>query len=438
MPFACYVILYFSSISSIAKNLVFIYNYKKYSIPYIFTFSLFCTFATNVDKIWVYIIISDIVEVPIIKKGDYQLWEKAHDVLVKAYIVIEAPWFNPPKKIEEINNNLTYPLIYVDKTSTIPKALFKLKGTYLDGSDTYFKCTKGLFKYENDDEDKINSLFGCLTYGHIYKKDNHFLYYIDKNKYCEIEKEKIIKWLKSEEICIKNGDFNVIISPLHNPDSTFLKLVLDYGFSHNFRLIHMPVYETNQTELLSKFSYIAKQYEEIAKHNSAAKLNFYFVDNSIVTGKTIERSLSLVRSLISISGIAEIVPAKFSKVFTLINRSRPHTISAYVDNPHTDMNSYLYLHVPNFNTHNNNCPTCNLVKQYESLVKRSSTNCMSNEYHRLVVKHSIKNKYDGERKYNTFAGERFFKDNEIHYGVVNLFDFNQDTKKYNQVKYYNK
>ena len=340
--------------------------------------------------------------------------KEENNVLVKAYIVIDASWFNPPKEIEKINSDPTYPiepLIYVDKTSTIPNALFKLKGTYLDGPDTYFKYDSSLNKYENDEETKINSLFDCLIYSHIYKKDNHFLYYIDKNKYCEVEKGSIIKWLSNEKNCIKNGDFNVIISPLHNPDSVFLKLVLDYGFSHNFRLIHMSIYETNQTELLSKFSYIAKQYEEIAKHNSAAKLNFYFVDNSIVTGKTIERSLSLIRSLISICGITEIIPIKFSKIFTLINRSRPHTISEYVENPHEDIHSYLYLHVPNFNTHNNNCPTCNLVKKYESLVKRSSTNCMSNEYYRLVEKHQIKSieQYEKWLEYNIISSRGYYR-----------------------------
>lgn len=279
------------------------------------------------------------------------------------------------------------PLVHVDKTSTVPNAVFKMFSSDNNFEDPNEKPYT-FFNVDKANDDRINALKDYITYGHIQKKDNHYQYYIEKEKYCKNQEEYIIEWVKN--LKTDSSGFNIIVSPLHNPDSIFLKMVLDNSFYHNYRLIHMPIYDTKRDEIRSKFSYIAKQFNRIKSYNSSAKVNFYFVDTSIVTGRTIARSLSLVRSLMTEFGLESVAPNKYSGVFTIVNRSTYNTISKYVENVWNDYHAYVYIYVPHFNTHNNVCPTCKLVEKYEYIEKCSSTNIISNEYNRLSNKHKVR------------------------------------------------
>lgn len=313
-------------------------------------------------------------------------------VFTRAFIIVNTNWQSPMRYFDESRKkfDLKTSMVQVDKTSTIPNAVFRMFKNSDDCNDPNelpYTCFD-ISKSENDK--RMKSLKGYIIYGHICKKDNHYQYYIEKEKYCAAQKESVINWLKLRSNEINTDGFNVIVSPLHNPDSVFLKMVLDNSFSHNYRLIHMPIYDTRRDEIRSKFSYIAKQFMELKAYSSSTKLNFYFIDTSVVTGRTLARSLSLIRSLMTEFNLEKYAPNKFSGVFTIINRSAYNTISKYVENVYSDYHSYVYLFVPHFNTHNNNCPTCELVKKYIYLVKSSSTNIMSNEYTRLANKHKIR------------------------------------------------
>lgn len=333
-------------------------------------------------------------------------------VYARAFIIVNTNWKSPMRYFDESRKkfDLKTSMVQVDKTSTIPNAVFRMFKNDYDNNDPNnlpYTCFN-ILKSENDE--KVKSLKSFIIYGHICKKDNHYQYYIEKEKYCAAQKESVINWLNLRQNKINSDGFNVIVSPLHNPDSVFLKMVLDNSFSHNYRLIHMPIYDTRRDEIRSKFSYIAKQFMELKAFNSSTKLNFYFIDTSVVTGRTLGRSLSLIRALMSEFNLEEYAPTKFSGIFTIINRSAYNTISKYVDNVFKDYHSYVYLFVPHFNTHNNNCPTCELVKKYTYLVKSSSTNIMSNEYRRLANKHKIRSieEYKNWLKYQIINSPRYY------------------------------
>jgi hypothetical protein len=300
-------------------------------------------------------------------------------------------------------------LMNVDKTSTVPNAVFKIFSDQENKNDpnespyTFFRING------NKNNKRIEALKKCIIYGHIKKRDNHYQYYIEKEKYCYQQQDDIKKWLK--KIVLDDNGFNIIVSPLHNPDSIFLKMVLDNCFYHNYRLIHMPIYDTKRDELRSKFSYIAKQFKRIKTYNSSAKINFYFVDSSIVTGRTIARSLSLVRALMTEFDLEAFAPDRYSSIFTIINRSTYNTISKYVENVKEDYNAFVYLYVPHFNTHNNVCPTCDLVEKYKYIEKSSSTNIISNEYIRLSDKHKARSleEYDKWLEYQILNSRGYYR-----------------------------
>jgi hypothetical protein len=305
---------------------------------------------------------------------------------VKYILDAKSEWYNPLDCKMCNLDNLQTPkaLIHVDKTSTIPDSIFIINNSKKSSISDLFK------KDENDE--RLKKLFGCITYSHTYRSDNHFQYYIDFLKFYEKSNNNnnINDWLKTCSDKIDNGAFNIIISPLHETNSPFVKSVIDYTFKNSLRFMHIPIINAYKEDIRTKFSYISEEYKTLVQHNRKVKLNVYFVDDSIVTGQTLYRARNFIRMLLEESLMPFYENTIFKGVFLLINRCSYETINSFVKNPTIDFFAYLHLVVPSYNTHNDICPSCDLKEKYELLRKRSSTNKMNNEYNRLSIKHKKK------------------------------------------------
>ena len=279
-------------------------------------------------------------------------------------------------------------LVYVDKTSTRPKEIFVLENASFRGVSHFL--TDPL---ENDR--RLSLLKGLIYYGHIAEGNNHFQFYLDMERYFSRAQQKakgerrktVDEWLQGLRSEIDPNAYNIIVSPLHKEDSPFAKAAIDKVFEHSLRFLHMDLEDTYREDARAKFSYIADEYRRIKQFDRNKPVNIYFVNTAITSGSTLVRARNLAIMLMEESGVSYDRESVFKGCFVLINRSAYDTLNSYVRFPEKHFWAYLQLAVPSFNSRQDRCPTCDLIKQYSKLEYSSATNDLGREFHRLQVKH---------------------------------------------------
>ena len=320
------------------------------------------------------------------------------DVFVKYYISVPSKWedakncsicnteWNPIRKNDQKN---CYPLIQINSANGYPRTVFQNpndKPKKLLGNKE--RTNLPTWKENNTRIEELlspdlESDYHPVTYSHISREDNHYLFYID---FSEITKgkraEKIITWAREQRGSIASDAINIVVSPLNINNSNFVKIVVDNTFSGNMFFLHFKVNEILKDTVKSKFFYIIKE----IKDKNKSKINFYYVDDALVTGTTIARAKRLMRMLVKEAELDEKNISIFKKIFLLINRNSYQTIDDNVHEPLNDLHSYINVFTPSYNTVNNYCPGCVLYEQYELLKKRSATVEVANEFAKMAEK----------------------------------------------------
>lgn len=283
-------------------------------------------------------------------------------------------------------------LVYVDKTSTLPKDIFVGQDTRFRGITIFLSENK--LQRENDR--RVDLLKGCIHYGHLTAGNNHFQFYLDMDRYfsrcslpaCPKNTQSIAAWLESLRHCVDANAYNIIVSPLHQEDSPFAKAVLDQVFEHSFRFLHANFASAFREDIRAKFSYVAEEYRQIRRYDRSRPVHVYFVNTAITSGYTLLRARNLILMLLEESGIPYDRGNVFKGCFVMVNRSGFDTLNSYVGRPMENFHAYVHLAVPSFNTERDRCPTCELVEKYWLIEKRCATNQLRREFHRLVEKHA--------------------------------------------------
>ncbi len=297
--------------------------------------------------------------------------------VVKYYFLTRARWHKASE--DEGNQDSDKCLISVDKTHTLPDAIFE----EYNNPRKILKCTTYA--------ERINSLWGCINYSHICEADNHFQYDIDYKKYFKKNEVEIYQWLLNDVRKHIDADaFNIIVSPLNSFSSQFLKSVIDYGFESCARVFNIEINLSFKEEIRTKFNYITQEYKRIREVMGNVPINVYYVDACIVSSATLQRGKQFIHMLLDDLGNYDNINI-YKGVIVLANRSSYETIQnilpGHVDD---DFHFYVNLNVPSYNTQNGRCPSCELERQYHTMHKRSSTYAIANEYNRLANKHSCK------------------------------------------------
>ena len=291
-------------------------------------------------------------------------------------------------------------LVYVDKTSTLPKDIFVGRDTHFRGI-TPFLSEKNLktgneknLRPENDR--RVSLLKGCIHYGHLTAGNNHFQFYLDMDRYFaqasqpvrSRSAQTISAWLETLRCHVDANAYNIIVSPLHQEDSPFAKAVLDHVFEHSFRFLHANFADAFREDIRAKFSYVAEEYRQIRRYDSSRQVHVYFVNTAITSGSTLLRARNLILMLLEESGIPYDRGNVFKGCFVMVNRSGFDTLNSYVSRPLENFHAYVHLAVPSFNVERDSCPTCELVEKYRLIEERCATDQLRREFHRLAEKHA--------------------------------------------------
>lgn len=306
-------------------------------------------------------------------------------------ITVNTKWYSPlkcrlctpkdPKK-EMI-------LIETNESSTVPMILIKPSHTEKLGYDI-----KGSLGQENSFLTKIDNK-KYLYYCHLNRSGNHHQYYIRTANFVRDnldDNSELCSWLKkiklSEEKDFSENTINIIICPSHFSNETFVSAVNQYVFNNQAHIISLNVKKEFRDSFEAKFSNYKTMFNLIRKEmpDTDFNINFYYVDDHIVSGATFQRAKSLITGLIS-KYLFDNKSNRFNinifkAMIILVNRNSPQSISSFFSN-FSDYKygkedavlpfySFINLKTPSIRSYGDSCPICQRVKKLEKITMESS------------------------------------------------------------------
>ena len=228
---------------------------------------------------------------------------ESQSTTVHYYIDVESKWHDPLTcKLCFPNNPLMeIPLIETDATSTVPAQQIRYQ------SGHHNKPTKSPnFDVEINNR-RILNLKDYISYGHIIRRQNHYQFYIDTQSYFYKTdvKEDVKEWLEGlrEKDEIKEQMpgipiMKVIISPEHNTNVGFAQYVNNYYFKGMAEVVSFNIDKQFRSNFFCEHKSLADLIDRL--NNSFSKgypVRFYFVDDTIITGETFQKSNSFLHSV---------------------------------------------------------------------------------------------------------------------------------------------
>ena len=383
--------------------------------------------------------------------NEYVYSEKGHLDFIKdkkcGYLIsVKAAWYTPsncplcfPK--EHLKNEVI--LVETNDTSTVPMTLIKPhKNGSLNCSIAGESLPTSSF-LEHMDNQKY------LYYCHLNRNGNHHQYYIRTANFVQDnlqEGSELRVWLnkiKDKDICHSVGNtINIIICPSHFSNETFVSAVNEYVFNNQAHLISLNIKKEFRSSFEAKFSNYKTMLELIKKEMPEIEfyINFYYVDDQIVTGATFQRAKSLIRGLVS-----EYLNNDYSKRFhinifksiiVLVNRNSLKSVSSFFDDLKLDESSkkieipfysFINLKTPSIRSYGDSCPICQKVQRLENIVKESSLYSTENFWKNKLLDYQIKNLHQAKDMNNDLLASRGFRRLQCSEIIWNILDQNFNT-----------
>lgn len=298
---------------------------------------------------------------------------------------LECTMCFPENVIDEL------PLIEVNAASTIPNQAFGLCSEECEPC----KITKKELRRE---ENKQEVLKDILIYRHLERNENHFLWYFQTERLIVKYPEKIRDWLKEikEKIEVKKNDYVILFCPAHFSNAGFIEYVNSYVFGSAAMIIRDDVDKEYRGNFRTKFSNLRNFIEKLARHASKSGyeriIRLFYVDDSIITGRTFHRSRSLAQSIIK-----DYYPmddrqryAVFEGIFVLIDRNSRSSRWQYTGiNEEDRLYAFRTVHISSIRNHGDACVYCNLAREAGTLKKSSVTKDMENYWRLEEEKFSV-------------------------------------------------
>lgn len=284
------------------------------------------------------------------------------------------------------------PLVEVNAASTIPNQAFGLYGDV--SQDTYVPGWTEIAKEQSE----LECLKDSLIYSHVTRGENHYLYYFQSEKLRVQYNDEIEGWLKSIEQKISLGidEYQVIFCPSHFSNAGYLEVVNRIVFHNAAIIIRDDVDKEYRSNIMVKYSNLHILFEHLeSSHGKSRMIKFYFVDDSIITGRTFWRSKSLVESVAGMytgSCATEKIHV-FEKIFVLIDRNSRHSRMQYLRNADAvdeDFLAFRSVRISSLRTHGDSCVICNLKTEAEKLYAASSTLEMASHWRNEKEKFRVK------------------------------------------------
>jgi hypothetical protein len=278
-------------------------------------------------------------------------------------------------------------IVETDKTSTIPAQQLRLK-----------KNSNSKFTTDKQERERNNTVLlkllnsNCIKYGHILRGKNHFQYYINTQDFFYKTQQEIMSWLKGLKSIVKSGSskLNIIFVPEHNTNVGFAQFVNIYCFNGTAEVISINIDKEYRTNFICEHKAIKATIKILLdlwdpeRDGSKCPVEFYFVDDSIITGSTFDRANDLLLSLLPKDKKRHFSTNLFTKIFVLIDRLSMNSKNAYVINPEENFHSFLHIDISSMRTSGDSCVCCKLRNEAERLFAQSSTKKIAEYWYKKI------------------------------------------------------
>lgn len=305
------------------------------------------------------------------------------------FLQVKATWENPlfcslcfPNDNELIRE---VPLVETDLTSTVPSQ--QIREEMLENRKNFSDFSEMELVKKNNE--RIQLLKDCVYYGHIKRGKNHYQYYINSQDFFyqnEVQAD-ICEWLAGLK---KKSFYNamapklkIIFSPEHNTNVGFAQYVNTYYFDGTAEVVSINEDKVFRSNFVCEHEMLRQTIERLHIQQNIFEnwepVEFYFVDDNINTGATINKANSLLRSLIPDEYALKYPSFLFKECFILIDRiSNASKRSFVASGRESDFHSYVHIDISNMRVHGDSCVGCKLQKETEKLLKRNASRLTAN------------------------------------------------------------
>ena len=221
----------------------------------------------------------------------------------------------------------------------------------------------------------------------------------------------------------RSARIDIIVSPQHFSNESLVAAVNDRVFGGEAYIINFDVKKEFRDSFVAKFQNYRSALETLHQYggNVDLSLNFYYVDDIILTGSTFNRARSLISSMLgefsmqSRGETAGISINLFKGIILLVNRNSKQTMCNYFvsANLKKDENgclllpvyAFIDLNTPAIRSYGDSCPICNKLARIQTLEKESSLTYVERHWREKAKYHSLKKLSDAKT-------DRIKKDNE--------------------------
>lgn len=321
----------------------------------------------------------------------------------------------PQNVLEEV------PLIETDSTSTVPSQQIR-------GHSSNSQKAKMDRKFLKQNNKRILELKDCILYGHIGRRQNHYQYYVDTQKYFYKVKEGVKSWLESlnEQHEFQYNEYNepqlhIIFSPEHSTNVGFAQYVNTFYFNGLAEMISLNVDKEFRSNFICEHAALVSLIKKLQYDSDSDSLpvRFYFVDDTIITGETFTKANNLLRSLLPSNISEDQYRNLFSKVFVLMDRLSEDSKKAYVKNIDENFLSYVHFDISNMRTKADSCIGCKMEKEARLMFKRSATRNLASHWAIKLNNYQVV-PYDKYENENILKNDQAFRRLIISHTLQNL------------------
>lgn len=351
-------------------------------------------------------------------KTDEKYIETKHliDPEVHYLISVESQWKDPLKCelcYPPDDPKSERPLVETNKASVIPSQMIGLKKRE-PVSTVSLQSTQSLKPWLTpeimtcDPTDTARN-WKAYRYGHFECMGNHFQFYFDTEAILEnIDKNPALKrdldkWMedKRKEFFPKDaksetGVYHILVIPEHQRNAKWVDKVVNQIFNNEPYVLRFNIMKEYRDNIKTKYSNITTLYKNLLEAGKNAVIKFHFLDCTISSGRTLERAMTLMRSLFpeeafssNKDGKQKVRVSLFESILLFLSRMSPDSKRGYAGNG--KFYSYIDLHISQLRNHEDACVLCNLEKQYKSLASHSATDRMATHWIEKARIHGVKN-----------------------------------------------
>lgn len=269
------------------------------------------------------------------------------------------------------------PLVETDQTSTVPAQ--QLRGLTITNRKQSESSSKN--------DQRLIKLKSCISYGHIRREKNHFQFYIETQNYFNRVNIDVQKWLEElrdrdmSKNIFDHAVLNIIFSPEHATNVGFAQYVNNYYFNGNAEIVCVNEGKEYRSNFICEHMALSKTIEDLLVNTPSSgelPVRFYFVDDTIITGETFHKAVSLLHSLIPIQYQHLFSTNPIQKCFLLMDRLSRESKRCYVKDVENDFLSFVHIDVSNMRVQGDSCVGCKLETNAKKLLTRSATRNIAN------------------------------------------------------------